>query len=181
MTEPDLRAFCDAKHPQRKTPFVLDGWEYAASSTISVRVPSLSATTSPEDAKWQQREPRREAWDQKGQAVPVSVELVGRTCPVCLGGGVILDPCTDPRCDRVFPSDDPCPVCGGGGSLPYPEVVEIEGQWFRGEDIHKLLALPHLAIIVPPDCDTTVHHPRLFTFDGGQALLIPVDPPKGVI
>jgi hypothetical protein len=151
--------YCDSKpeRPELRRPFSAGDWTYAEKPAA----PSKAATTLFEENAQRARykpAPKFELpelceWEEK------------LTCLQCEGSRR-RHRCPDCKCT--------CPNCGGAGLVTIRKHHEttIGRACFNSKYVAWLQELPNLALAQPPH----KHAPLAFRFEGGEGLLMPIQP-----
>lgn len=179
MTDEELQSFCatDDLRAWLAKPFSGDQYTYATNGKYVVRVSKRDGIGGCEG---QPKAPEvLDKWFSSLDAascIPVSLALPDvaeaekdAECDACEGRGFVHD-CPDCQCK--------CDDCRGKGQLHDVEEISVEalGHIFRLPYLRKLLMLPGLKVAPT----TKKGHPVLFTFDGGEAGLMPMTRPHDV-
>lgn len=162
-----LKMFCadssDTRYYLHK-PFTKDGYTWATSGHMIVRVPIVDGIGDHEGTP-NVSKVFNDAFSEKNMrplmcAVPEIADNE-RDCEECDGRGTEHD-CPDCKCE--------CEYCNGSGRIKAKTSISVGGALFNAEYIKLLSSLPNLIIQGDPE----KFKPMSFTFDGGCGLIMPL-------
>lgn len=205
ITYEQIKSFCDPDGlPNRMNPWTTpDGKTAATDSKVMIVVDGVFPETPEMVGKALDVTRHIEAIRHNTQLLDTSgVEIKKRVekCFACDGAGEVFfcskcdgagevecnecghdGPCS--KCNGTGYQDKPrkdglgetCEDCGGDGLCAIYENVEIQGFWFAGMRLEKIMKLPGFRNL---RMETgKIHDPVAFDFDGGCGLIMPLSMP----
>ncbi len=171
----NLNEFCakEAGRYDGTKPWIFEGWEYATTGSIAVRVKSAQPDTKigkrdfpPAHKLFKDIEGERLPWPEH-QYVPKIID-----CCKCGGSGKIggCGGCDCGLCSGA--NGDECEACGGTGDIKSEEHVQVGVQMISAKYARLISALPNIVWLKKDDTTTT--SPLFFLFENGEGIVMPI-------